>query len=95
MSIKILFGVALFVVTEIASAFISRAYAQENEEAHWDIAVGAVALSTSAARKGGSTQYALLPYLDASKGNWRFNMKTPIVTQFRTTNFNYFLRSNT
>jgi hypothetical protein len=33
MSIKILFGVALFVVTEIASAFISRAYAQENEEA--------------------------------------------------------------
>lgn len=78
MSIKNLLGVALFVATELASTFISRAYAQENEEAQWDIAVGAVALSTSAAWKGGNTQYALLPYLDASKGNWRFNMETPI-----------------
>jgi hypothetical protein len=85
----------VFVVTEIASAFVSRAYAQENEEAQWDIAVGAVALSTSAVWKGGNTQYALLPYLDAIKGNWCFNMETPIVTQFRTTNFNHFLRSNT
>jgi hypothetical protein len=42
MSIKNLLGVALFVATELASTFISRAYAQENEEAQWDIAVGAV-----------------------------------------------------
>jgi hypothetical protein len=59
MDIEILLGVALFLVTEIASAVIPRPDAQVNEEAHWDIAVGAVALSTSAAWKGGNTQYAL------------------------------------
>jgi hypothetical protein len=85
MDIEILLGVALFLVTEIASAVIPRPDAQVNEEAHWDIAVGAVALSTSAAWKGGNTQF-----MRTKNESYRL-----IVTQFRTPNFTHFLRSNT